>query len=323
MSRFTDAAATMQTLSLAAMEEASRFGMRDADVDHLLLALTLDAGIAGQVLRSLDLTLDRARAAVAAEQAEPLAELGVSVTGQDDQSRIVFHETSGYTWTDRAVDVLKRASSGGRNGDSASVLRTLLEEPSGLIEQIVGRVGIRPSDIVARLDAVAGIRRDEDAARPSLQGTHSAFVPASVDEVWTLLSDAQRLPQWESMIAEVTPGRSDREWDAVTRRVAPDGRPLKVKDDMNRQRAELVRYDEPFAVSWRLTYPEARANARVVSFELEPAAGGTQVRITFGWERDAGRRGIPFVRALLRPIARFVIFIQLTQISSAISRVFR
>ena len=63
MSKLTRAAATAHTLSLAAMEEASRYGTRDAGIEHLLLALTLDADLGGQVLRSLGLGLDRVRAA--------------------------------------------------------------------------------------------------------------------------------------------------------------------------------------------------------------------------------------------------------------------
>ena len=66
MSRFSQAAATMHTLSLAAMEEASRLGVHDADIDHLLLALTLDADTGGQVLRRAGIRLDTARAAVEA-----------------------------------------------------------------------------------------------------------------------------------------------------------------------------------------------------------------------------------------------------------------
>lgn len=38
MSKFTDAAVTSHTLSVTAMEEASRLGQRTADIDHMFLA---------------------------------------------------------------------------------------------------------------------------------------------------------------------------------------------------------------------------------------------------------------------------------------------
>ncbi|STX14066.1 Uncharacterised protein [Kytococcus sedentarius] len=39
MNKLVRAAQTSQSLSLAAMEEASRLGLREADIDHLFLAL--------------------------------------------------------------------------------------------------------------------------------------------------------------------------------------------------------------------------------------------------------------------------------------------
>lgn len=113
MSRLTHAAATMHTLSLAAMEEASRFGVRDTDIDHLLLALTIDPDAGGQTLRGMGVSLEAARVAVAAQHAAQLGLVGIAAD-PDSPGRIVFHETSGYEWTDRAITVLKDASSGER-----------------------------------------------------------------------------------------------------------------------------------------------------------------------------------------------------------------
>ncbi len=47
MSRFTDSASTSYSLSITAMEEASRVGQREADIDHLFLALTVSEQTAG------------------------------------------------------------------------------------------------------------------------------------------------------------------------------------------------------------------------------------------------------------------------------------
>src|SRR5690606_41760640 len=92
MSRFLSMAATMQTLSLAAMEEASREGRREADIEHLLLALTLNEQTAGQVLRRKGVTLEAVRTAVAAQHARQLSSLGVT-TDAGQPGRIGFHET--------------------------------------------------------------------------------------------------------------------------------------------------------------------------------------------------------------------------------------
>lgn len=333
MSKFTEAAAVMQTLSLAALEEASRAGIRDADIEHLFLALTLDAGNAGQVLRGLGVTLDVARDAVAAERTDHLASLGVaSVDAADDtgEERIVFHETQGYDWTDRAVDVLKRASGGQRDGSSSAVLRCLLTEPSGTIGALVSRLGVDTTDLRARLDEADGIR-PAHGIRPAAatersrgpHGTVSAFVPAPPADLWMLVSDAMRIPEWDGAVGQVARGtENEDEWDAAAPTHTPDGKPLRIKDDLRRIRIRREQVDAPFRVTWRMSYPDARAaNERVIGFELEEAAGGTQVRIHFGWERTARRRTV--LGWLLRPLARLVIFIQLTQISSGLSRVFR
>ncbi len=64
MSKFTRYATTSQSLSLAAMEEASRRGLRTADLDNLFLALVLDDQSAGRALRNFGVTITSVRAAV-------------------------------------------------------------------------------------------------------------------------------------------------------------------------------------------------------------------------------------------------------------------
>lgn len=323
MSRFAAAAATMQTLSLAAMEEASRVGVHDADLEHLFLALTLDPGDGGQVLRAAGVTLDAARAAIAAEQRERLASLGVAAAPPREE-RIVFHETDGYAWTDRAASVLAEASNGPADGGSAGVLRRLVAEPSGTIEALLRRLSLDGDDLRTRLDEVATLRRASRAAAPATRGASgslSAFIPAPLDAVWALVGDGARLSEWDAAVAAVSP-TDDGGWAATAPTEAPDGRPLRMKPERRRLRIRPEGVEPPVAVTWRLSYPDARrSNERVVRFVLEPAAGGTQAHITCGWERTDGRRSL--IGRLLRPLARLLIFVQLTQISSGVSRVFR
>ncbi|MHA7277235.1 Clp protease N-terminal domain-containing protein [Arthrobacter sp. Hz1] len=72
MTSFISAAASVQTLSLAAMEEASRRGLRNADLEHLFLALVINDQAAGRALRKAGITLDGARSAVDAMHSDQL-----------------------------------------------------------------------------------------------------------------------------------------------------------------------------------------------------------------------------------------------------------
>lgn len=326
MSRLTRAAATSQTLSLAAMEEASRFGVRDADIEHLFLALTIDAGTGGQVLRSLGITLEATRAAIEKQQTDHLGSLGVQADSAG--GRIVYQETGGYDWTERALAVMRAAVSGDRDGDSAAVLRALLAEPSGLIADLLGRVDVEPDRITAALDDAAlmiGEHLNAADEPPTIHGSHTAFVPADPEAVWTLLADGGRLAEWEPTIGEVVEqDAATGRWEARTRTVGSDGKPLKIRDGIRRQHAESVRSERPSHITWHFTYPdEPRSNARVVAVDIEPAAGGAQLRLSFGWELHASRRRRRIMRALLQPVFRFLCFVQLTQIAGGISRAFR
>lgn len=326
MSRFTQAASTMHTLSLASMEEASRFGVRDADIDHLLLALTIDPDTGGQVLRSMGVGLDATRAAVAAQHSAQLELVGFT-SGTEGPGRIVFHETTGDEWTDRALAVLKDASNGDRDGDSAAVLRSLLSEPSGLINEILHRLDVEPEALTARLDEIQQLRLSQRITPDAhaLTGSRSIFVPATIDDVWALLSSAARIPEWDHVIATIDADDPTADtWDAVTATVTPDGKPITVKSELRRQRVHLVQRVERTSIQWRFTHPDAaRSNPRLLTFELEHAAGGMQLRATLTWETQRRRPGRRLVRAVMRPLYRFVIFIQLTQIASGITRVFR
>jgi uncharacterized protein YndB with AHSA1/START domain len=326
MSKLTRAAATSQTLSLAAMEEASRFGVRDADIEHLFLALTIDAGVGGQVLRRLGITLDAARSAIEKQQADQLGSLGVQADSAG--GRIVYPETGGYDWAERALAVMRTAVSGDRDGDSAAVLRALLAEPSGLMTDLLGRMDVEPGRIVDALDdAAAMIPEHQRTAgeQSTIHGSHTAFVPADPLDVWTLLADGERLAEWEPTIGEVVErDAATGRWAARTRTVGSGGKSLKIRDGIRRQCAESVRSERPSHVTWHFTYPdEPRSNARVVAIDIEPAAGGAQLRLSFGWELHASRRRRRLIGALLRPVFRFLCFVQLTQIAGGISRAFR
>lgn len=331
MSKFTDMADTSHRLSLTAMEEASRYGQRTADIDHMLLALTVNEQIAGQVLRSLGITLEVAREAVEEQHAAQLALLGVTATAPEP-GPIVFHETGGYEWGDRSLAVIKRASERDKRGDAAAVLRELVDEPSGLIDELLRRLDSSPNEVLARLDEAERIptHKPDRTAGAVLTGSTEAFVPAPVSEVWALLADPSRLPEWDQTLGSLeTTGalngaRPGDRWEGRALTERPDGKPLKIKPELRRQSIELRALEPQSLVEWSTTYPDMKlANARVTRIELTPAAGGTQLAITYGWERHPDRQPHPTLRLLMRPLTRFVIWMQLSQISAAISRVFR
>lgn len=330
MSRFSVIAATSQSLSIAAMEEASRFGQRDADLDHLLLALTLSTHPAGQVLRGAGVTLDAVRRAVGDQRAAQLRSLGIVAGDADAAGRIRFHETGGYDWTPRAREVFVRSASGRNVGDAEAVLRELLQDPSGLIDDLLERVGTSAPDIVARLDEVQGLALHTSSAggEGEVCGFAEAFVPASVDEVWSLLADPRRMPEWDAMTArvefasQVSVARAGDTWSTFAPERRPDGKRLTVRERFLRRRVEVLVADEKTVISWRFTYPDAPGSvASRVLIALHPAAGGTQLEITLGWSRSRGWRRA--VGLLFRPLRRLLLWSQLAQISGGISRVFR
>ncbi|MCM3778097.1 SRPBCC family protein [Microbacterium hydrocarbonoxydans] len=319
MSKLTRAAATAHTLSLAAMEEASRYGTRDAGIEHLLLALTLDADLGGQVLRSLGLGLDPVRAAIDEERATQLAALGVDVS--HEPSRIVFHETAGYDWTPQALAVLNRANTRGRDGSSIAVLRSLLDEPSGTIDALLAQLGVTKPEVTAALDRVEHLPdTDVTGASEILRRMHDAFVPAPPAEVEAFVANPTRIPEWEPSIESIA--LTDGRWEGRSTSEHPDGRPVEIRDGFHRQLVEPA--ESEVGTTWRFSYPDAaHSNTRVVGFRCEPAAGGTQLRITLAWERAATRRPNRVRSFLLRPVFRVLMYTQLTQIASGITRAFR
>lgn len=329
MNKFTRFATTSQTLSLTAMEEASRRGLREADLEDMFLALVLNDQPAGQVLRDAGISIHSARAAVEAYQKEQIASLGIAAD-IPPPGDIVFHETGGYSWSKRASDLLGRAGQKGRTGDAAAVLRELLNEPSGLITELLQRLGTAPATVLAELEraesSVASPKKPAAGRRGEVTGSFEAFVPAPMEDVWALLSDPARIPEWEPAIGSVEgsggPVLPGRTWTAHASTTQPDGKPLKVNKKFRRREIELLQTLPPVHIAWRFTFPDTHTSRPTVTgFELSPATGGTQLSITVTWFRHQGWRAL--IGTLLTPLQRFLVWLKLSQISSSISRTFR
>lgn len=327
MSKFALAAATSHSLSVAAMEEASRQGLREADLEHLLLALVINGQHAGAVLRELGITIDAARDAVETQHRAQLAVLGIE-TEMPEPGRIMFHETRGYEWSKRANDLFVRSSGKGRDGSATAVLRELLDEPSGVIGEILTRLNTSPEAVLAALDEHGVKDGVKSAAQPAgvMSGSTEAFVPAPPADVWALLSDVNRVPEWEIGINRIVvrEGADGQEgpWEAFAQETAPDGKAITIKPEYRRRRVELLDSDGNSRVSWGFSYPDSkRASSAVKSFTLAEVTGGTRVLITARWVvRPGWRRAF---RVVMKPANRFLVWITLAQLESTISRLFR
>lgn len=324
MSKFIRMAETSQALSLAAMEEASRMGQREADLEHLLLALVLSDQPAGDILRGRGITVDSARRAVHDLHESRLAGLGIR-SALPEPGPIVFHVTEGYEWKQRASDLIGRSGGRGRDGSAAAVLRELVTEPSGTVADLLERLGTSPEAVVAELDRLAPAEPPASAPSSSdrITGSSETFVPGAVDDVWMLLSDPGRIPEWEPGIESIDASAGpDGTWIAHAVSTRPDGSPTKIKERFRRRGVELLGAQRPDRAAWRFTYPDAEKNRPVIiEFALAPTNGGTRVTITISWLRADGWRRA--VGAPLRPVQKFLMWITQFQIGSAISRVFR
>lgn len=329
MSKFVRVAQTSQSLSLAAMEEASRLGLRTADIEHLFLALVINDQSAGRALRDIGIDLDTARRAVEEQHAAQLASLGIEASFPE-AGRIVFHETDGYEWSKRASDLIARSADKDKAGDAAAVLRELVAEPSGLIADILERLGTTPAVLLEKLDVVDSSTPATAPASAAISGrisgTTETFVPAPIERVWDYFAEPTNIPHWEMTVGSVEDARQDAAvggvWMGFARGRRPDGKPVKVKPKFRRRRIELVAAHRSERIAWSFAYPDAPRNSSALTeFTLAPTSGGTQVSITTSWSRRPGWRRV--VGLPLRPIQKFIVWITLFQTGGAISRAFR
>lgn len=337
MSTFTRAAVTSQQLSLVAMEEASRQGLREADLDHLLLALVISEQSAGQALRRLGITQPAARDAVEAQHSAQLASLGID-PAETTSGPIVFHKTSGYEWSKRAGDLMVRASGKKKKGDAAAVLRELVSEPSGLIVQILQRLGTTPASVldalteVERAETERGDGEDSGTATPRRAASRgettvsvTSFVPARAEDIWALISDPLRMPEWHPAVGRVDatplPGTTEQ-WTGYAHSTRPDGKPIRMKEKYVRRDIERVSAIQPTSVVWRMSMPDAPPSVvRELTLDVTSAEGGATLRLTEVAPASRGWRRV--VWAPLRPVRRFVSWLTLFQAGGGVSRVFR
>jgi len=177
------------------------------------------------------------RQACAAQHSEQLTALGVS-SGAPPAGPIVFHKTAGYERSKRAVEVLKRAVDKKNRGGASAVFRELTAEPSGLIVNLLERLGTSSSEVCTQLDAVDGLlQHSPSGSSDELSSFTEVFVPAPPHEVWALLADPDMMTRWEPSVGTValtgdpaeSPTSVGSTWVIHARETYTDGKPIRVK----------------------------------------------------------------------------------------------
>lgn len=324
MSNVIDQFVSFQRIAQVAMEEASRFSLPEADVEHLFVALVVSDERAGVALRSMGITLASAREAVADVHSARLASLGIRADLPQQQRM----DCRDLLLRPRAREIAGRAL--GADDYSAALLRDLVDEPSGLVESILAELGATPSAVTAKVDATAGRREVRPrAAADGLLGTHETFVPASVDQVWALLADPRHMTKWGPSYARVDCDEQPLDafpGDAWVGRVRAGGRGRsgQPREGQASERVELLCRVERTRLVWRFSTPDApHLNSRRVHVDLKPTTAGANVRATVAWEprRDGVRR--PFLSALLLPVKRYAVRSQAAHVGASIGRAVR
>lgn len=327
MRKFTEAAKTFYSLSIVARQEAARTGDRTLGVEHLFLALVMNEHIAGQTLRSLGITPETARGVIAEQRAEQLASPGLQVNAAVSD-HITHHHGPAQAWEQNALQIMQRSSQS-RDADVASaILRELIQESSGMINALLLRLHIEPTLVLEQLDHYEKCPPD-DSLRPhndALSRCVEYFIPAPVQEVWDLLSDPIKMPQWLPGIDSVKDVEENvdigAQWKAIAQLRRPDGSPRNLKPGFRTTQVTLEELAEPSSIAWSFTWPHVpRANDRHIRIRIESVAGGTQLLLSVAWVRNpASRRKLAFLRWICYPITRFALWIQLQQLGASIRR---
>lgn len=312
MGRLTEAVLRSQEITRVAQEEASRWAHPRIDVEHLLLALLATPGAAGRVLRSLGVTLDRARAAVAEGHAERVAALGVEVPAPSPRPA---SDPAGIAarWTPRAEAVMRAVDD---HRDDLGYLLAVVADPSGSADDLLRALDLEPTRVREAVDRQRATTSPVATPRtPQRRGwdtvAHVGFVPAPREDVWELVRDPARLPERDSTVAAVEPA-TDGTW--IVRLVAGPRGPVGY-------RLEVVDVVPGRTATWRTSWGPPTGARQEIEFTLAETDGGTTLTAVARWRWPTGPRGL--LAALVRPVRRGVMRQRLRATTGAISRAVR
>lgn len=319
MSKWTGAMTTAMELSSAASEEATRAGSPEVDVDHLFLALVLSGGAAGDLLRSYGVTIDAARTAIDAEQTDQLASLGISAPDVTPRQLTPAYQTR-LDWTPRAREVLKRTSS---PFDGLALLRGVITERSGTVTRLLRRLDVDLEPLLERLfQEPASPAQRTDSSHAGRRGIVcvTGFIPAPLDDVWAVVNDPARIPEWDDFTGTVTPSDRLDTWTARPQKVTAAGEKVPLKHPA--EIVQLLADDQTHRVIREVSWPTRRhATNQIVTITLTRQSLGCRIEITSSLR---GARGVRRMMHLaLTPLQRLIMRSMLTQQIASLSRIFR
>ena len=307
-------------ISIATKEEAQRWGHPQIDVEHLFLALLINAGPPGEVLRDLGVDVAQARSAVEETHAAQVASLGLKIA-PTAPGRLVDPMIGDMDWSPRAMAVLGEMSD---SSDGLTLLSAVIDEPSGLMAAVLARLDLEPASVHELITARREVQQNLDATptRDWQTVSHTGFVPAPIDEVWALVADPLRRPEWDSAIGRVEPA-GPLVWSMWAAETMPDGKRRKVSPNLQRSRVRETARLSPERVIWETTWPARgqRTGTHAFAVDLAPKSGGTRLQLTWWLPRANGWRGV--LQRSRAPWLQLMTRMQLIATSAQISRHFR
>ena len=113
-----------------------------------------------------------------------------------------------------------------------------------------------------------------------LTGSSTAEVEAPIEQVWALVEDVERAPQWQGGLKRMHAVERDDEGHAILCQAEADARVRTIKSTVR------YTYDAPTTLAWRQEKGELKSvDGR---WELEDL-GGNRTRATYSVEVDLGR----------------------------------
>ena len=280
----------------AAAVEAAALGHPEIDVDHLLLGLLVAGGPSARVLAAHGVGAAALRRAVADLQEQDLLGLGaVAAAPQPAAVRASDRGSAGaLPLGGRAQALLDDAP---LLGDDLALLRAVLDDGGRRAERLLAHLDVDVDALRAQLAAEPDVdgalspampgadtdvdwsaadraleaRRDPVPAGTTwMSAARTQLVPAPADQVWALISDPQRRPQWDAACLSATVDA-----DGVERITGHDG-------DVVEQTAVDVEPGQ--RIGWLQRGPDGGAAPRVVvQIALTAQGASTVVRLRQDW----------------------------------------
>jgi hypothetical protein len=271
-------------LTTAATDEAARAGHGEVDVDHVLLALLVTGGPSTEVLSRAGLRLAAARTALQEVQREDLASLGVDAPVPPPLAGHTYGvATAALPWSDRARRALAPVTEG---APDTGVLAAVLSDEHGPARRLLQQAGLDAGAMLASALASPGSGGPAPVPDPGSRAwtaSHTRTVAVPRADLWRVVSDPRRRPEWDDDVAEVraVDDGSFETLDALART-------LDRPDDLGLRSAHRVTERvEGRLVEWETRYPN-RGHTEWLRVELQDDGDGSRLTLRHASGRPHG-----------------------------------